>query len=312
MNKSSCTVCAVIVTYNRRFLLARCLSSILSQTICCKKVVVIDNASSDGSQSFIESKFLAEFKSKQVDFVWIRQKENGGGAGGFSAGISAFLSSSEDYVWLMDDDGYAAPDCLAMLSKYANEKCYCGPIVLSDRDKLSLAFPFRKPNSLSCIDSLKDLDSSPKVIKNIILPFNGTLISRKIVERIGFPEGKYYIWGDEVDYTERAKKADASVFTVAEAIFYHPKTQNLGSPMFFGKLRFNDPTSRLKLYCYCRNNFVNLKKYKSPILAYLFVCKAVWYYSFTNPSLNRLALALKAFCHGQTNDFSHHKEFIDN
>lgn len=306
------TVCAVIVTFNRHLLLERCLEALLSQTRPCEKIIIIDNASTDDSESYIDSKFSRKLRTQNVEFLWIRQKSNHGGAGGFSEGVKAFLDSDQDFVWLMDDDGFASPDCLENLIKYADEKSFCGPLVLSEDDKFSLAFPFRKPNSLKAVDNLENLEISTPPLEGVVLPFNGTLISRRVVESIGLPEAKYFIWGDEVDYTERAKKAGAKIFTIPQALFFHPKTQNLGRPMFFGVFRFNDPESCLKLYCYCRNNFVNIKKYRSKKMAILFVCKVLWYYSFTRPSLMRLSIAVKAFYHGLSNDFRHHEEFISN
>lgn len=160
------------------------------------------------------------------------------------------------------------------------------------------------------MDTLDDISNDSDVINGIVLPFNGTLISKSVVEKIGLPKKEYFIWGDEVDYTERARKAQASIFTVKSALFYHPKARNVGNPMFFGKLRFNDPDSDLKLYCYCRNNFVNQKKYKGTLRAFLFVGKATWYYSFTRPSLRKLKVSLEAFADGLIGDFSKHKDYL--
>ena len=149
-----------------------------------------------------------------------------------------------------------------------------------------------------------------EIIENIVLPFNGTLISRQVITSIGLPNENYFIWGDEVDYTERARKAGAQIFTVTSSKFFHPKAPNVGNPMFFGLLRYNDPNTDLKLYCYCRNNFANQKKYRGPLRASLFFFKSLWYYSLTRPSLRKLSIALKGLIAGCKGDFSHHCNFL--
>jgi len=51
------TVCAVIPTYNRSALLAECLESVLHQTRPADEVIVVDNASTDGTGEMVAQKF---------------------------------------------------------------------------------------------------------------------------------------------------------------------------------------------------------------------------------------------------------------
>lgn len=305
------TVCAIVVTFNRKVLLCRCLTNILKQSYRVSQLIVVDNNSYDSSQEFVQTKLEEVILSSNIKFSWKRLDNNLGGAGGFHAGVEEFIQSSNcDYVWLMDDDGYPNPCCLEKLLKYSDNNSYIGPLVLSDKDKKSLAFPIRLPSSLKTIDNLKDLKDNQKELLRVVLPFNGTLISREIVTRIGSPDPKYFIWGDEVDYTERAKKSGANISTICDAFYYHPKSENLGAPMFFNLLRYNHPSSSLKLYCYCRNNFINKRKYSGFLSAILFSAKTLWFYTITYPSLSDLKVSLKAFWHGIHKDLSHHKDYL--
>lgn len=308
--RSDFKVCAVIVTYNRKFLLSRCLKSILSQTIKVKKVIVVDNHSTDGSEFLVAESLLPIFRRNCIDLEWIRLEKNLGGAGGFNVGFKSFILTDEDYLWVMDDDGYPREDCLELLIKDASPTCCIGPLVISDKDKSLLTFPIRKENSIKNYNSLADIPTNITKIYNKLTPFNGTLIGKSLVKTIGGPNPNYFIWGDEIDFMERAKAAGATIFTNCAAIFFHPKTQNLGSPMFFNLMRFNDPDSFLKLYCYCRNNFVNKRKYKGIFFAFLFAIKAIWFYAFTKPSHKKLTLVIKAIFHGFKNDFSKHSNYM--
>lgn len=310
MNNSK-AVCAVIVTYNRKKLLKRCLEHVLKQKYKVRQIIIIDNNSSDNSKEYIINYFSDFFSSSDIKFYWKRLEKNLGGAGGFSAGVEEFCNTECDFVWLMDDDGFPDYHCLETLIKNSNSRVFIGPIVLSDQDKIHLAFPLRLPSSLKVIDKLTDLglDWRSTKLSDVVLPFNGTLISRDIVEQIGLPDPKYFIWGDEVDYTERARNVEAEISTICEALYFHPKSCNLGNPMFFGVLRFNDPSNDLKLYCYCRNNVANKKKYRGLLQAIMFACKTFWYYCFTHPSPLKLKISIVATYHGLINDFTKHLKY---
>ena len=76
-------VIAVIVTYNRIKLLKECLNAVLSQTYKVHKIVLIDNASTDGTADlFIKG---GEYDKDVIDYR--RMETNLGGAGGFYEGI---------------------------------------------------------------------------------------------------------------------------------------------------------------------------------------------------------------------------------
>ena len=42
-----------------------------------------------------------------------------------------------------------------------------------------------------------------------MIPFNGVLVTRELVERIGLPREEFFIWGDDHEYRLRAERAGA-------------------------------------------------------------------------------------------------------
>ena len=94
-----------------------------------------------------------------------------------------------------------------------------------------------------------------------MIPFNGVLVTRDLVERIGLPRAEFFIWGDDHEYRLRAERAGARVATVVGARVLHPSVGTLGTPMAFGRTTYNDTPSDLKHYCMARNNLVNLREY---------------------------------------------------
>lgn len=59
MNKVEDTICAVVVTYNRKHLLVETLTAVINQSLPLSAIYIIDNASTDLTEEFlVEKKFL--------------------------------------------------------------------------------------------------------------------------------------------------------------------------------------------------------------------------------------------------------------
>lgn len=185
------SICAVVVTFNRKALLVNCLNALKAQTHPLTHIVVIDNASTDGTADF-----LGEHGWTNNDaFTLLTLSENMGGAGGFHEGIKYAFEQGFDYIWLMDDDGVPANDCLASLFPFATENNYLGPLVLDIKQPNNFCFPMRLPSTLKRLDTLEDLKALEikEKIDGIVIPFNGILLSSKVVEKVGFPLKEYFI-----------------------------------------------------------------------------------------------------------------------
>jgi len=101
------TVLAVVMTYNRREVLRRCLEAIRAQTLRPAGVQLLDNGSTDGTIEMVAS-----------DFPEVRVHgtgENLGSAGAIREALRVALETAPDYVWFFDDDVVAHPSCLEIL-----------------------------------------------------------------------------------------------------------------------------------------------------------------------------------------------------
>jgi rhamnopyranosyl-N-acetylglucosaminyl-diphospho-decaprenol beta-1,3/1,4-galactofuranosyltransferase len=103
------SVCAFVLTRDRRELLVECLGALLAQTVPVDEIVVLDNASTDGTREHLAAAGLLE----RVRFE--RRERNTGGAGGYREGIRLCLEAQTDWIWLMDDDAEPRPDALERL-----------------------------------------------------------------------------------------------------------------------------------------------------------------------------------------------------
>lgn len=301
-------VVAVVVTWNRAELLERILRALDAQTVLPASVLVVDNASTDATPEVLE-RLGGELV---VPIEVLRLDRNTGGAGGFHAGLERAMAGDGDLFWLMDDDGTPPPDCLASLLPALADYDFVGPAVVAEGDPGRLCFPIRIPGTARVVHRLDEVERAARdgMLPEVVIPFNGVLLTRDLVERIGTPREEFFIWGDDVEYLWRAKRAGARVATVVGSHFAHPATDDLGTPMMLGRTTYNHSPSDLKHYCMARNNVVNLREYVGWLGVLAFVVKTVWFYCFTRPSRHRLALSAEAVRAGVRRDFGGHERFL--
>ena len=295
-------IVAVVVTFNRRALLERLVDE-LRRTPRLAEVVVVDNASTDGTGAWL---------ADQADLHGITLEENLGGAGGFHAGMRIALQRGADLLWLMDDDGVPATGCLDLLLEHQGEFDFWGPAVLAEQEPSRLCFPIRLPGRAAVVHRMAEVEAAAVdgVIPDVVIPFNGVLVTADLAGRIGLPREEFFIWGDDVEYLWRARRAGARTGTVVDSHFLHPAHDDLGTPLMFGRTTYNHSPSDLKHYCMARNNTVNLRDYRGWPAVLAFLVKTVWFYTFTRPDAGRLRLSAEAVRAGLRGDFSGHRRFL--
>jgi len=240
-------VIAVVVSFNRRTLLSECIEALRNQTRKPDAILVVNNGSTDDT-----SKWL----SKQKDILSITQ-ENTGSAGGFYTGISKALKEGFAWIWCMDDDGYPHPDALKnlLLHEPLGERALLNCAVINKEDKKSFVW---KTSTYKTINEVKETR-----ISGIGHPFNGTLIHRSIVEKLGVPRRSLFLWGDESEYYYRITKQHSyPVYTIPSSIHYHPAAA-------FSYRKDWDHHHAWKMYYYLRNRLhIHRAKFKLKAVAY--------------------------------------------
>jgi GT2 family glycosyltransferase len=212
-------VCAVVVTYNRRDLLRECLVSLQAQTHVPDTILVVNNASTDGTAQMLS----AEFAQLEV----LTLAENVGGAGGFHAGMKWAYEQGYDWLWLMDDDGRAAPDCLEKLLAHARPNSVMVPVQQDSSGRLYGINEWR--NNLFEVTGRIVAGKQP-VSGNFTFAFVGPLIARTVVEKVGLPNKDFFIWFDDHEYALRIQtKTEAEIVVVPDAIFSTTSAEKKGS-----------------------------------------------------------------------------------
>jgi len=237
-------IAAVIVTHDRPVLLRHCLVALTTQRRLPDQIIVVDNAS-PGPET---AQVLRDFPQVQH----LRLEHNLGGAGGFQAGIIRALEGGAGAVWLMDDDGCPRDEsCLEQLLASALEGGeLVAPLVLDIEDLSRLAFPIRLQGHTHHLRT--DVTAQRRIMDFAHL-FNGALIRRGTFLRIGLPDPRYVIRGDEVEFLYRALRAGIRVHTETGCHFLHPSSRSEISPIMFGLFYAVEPNTTMKRYFQFRN-----------------------------------------------------------
>ncbi len=240
-------VIAVVVTYNRQALLSECITALRNQTRQLDAIFVVNNGSTDSTEQWLQT---------QQDLFFVTQN-NVGSSGGFSTGINWAYKNNCSWVWCMDDDGYPKEDALENLLKADDGNMrLINCAVINKEDKKSFVWKTQQYKNLDEVDC--------NIIEGIGHPFNGTLLSRRIIERVGVPQPKLFLWGDETEYYYRITKTNKiPVCTVTSSIHYHPATA-------FSVKQEWDYNSGWKMYYYVRNRFhIHQAKFGNKLIAFI-------------------------------------------
>lgn len=264
-------IASVVVTYNRKELVAENIIATLNQSLKVDKIIVVNNCSTDGTEEYLNNRFVDETKIEVISL-----DQNYGGAGGFYYGLKYAIDLGFDYVFLMDDDGRPYNDqCFENLFLSIIESDYNKPIMINSmviQNESKLTFGLGKIEFIE--EAYKKAENG--IVTGIINPFNGTLISRKLVETIGYPNKDFFIKGDEVDYYARAIKATAVVHTAVNSLYYHPAPPNMKQKKFFGKSMYVYAEASWKEYYNVRNATYRLKTLVGKKAAFKYFLKSLF------------------------------------
>lgn len=250
---------ALIVTYNRKELLKECLNAVFSQTLSVDKVILIDNASTDGTVEMLEKEGFMQ----KTCFEYIRMHSNTGGSGGFYHGMQQALKQKYEWVWIMDDDTIPERDCLEKLHvarnflQKKNEKFsfLASSIFGPEQEAMNVPAINMKPSSNGYSNWYKYLANDMVSISRAT--FVSLLIRKDAMKKCGLPCKDYFLWGDDTEYTNRLVRHYGEAYFVgtSKAIHKRYNAQKLNIDQ-------EKNENRLKLFkFYYRNELINIGLY---------------------------------------------------
>ncbi|QTX05290.1 glycosyltransferase [Agromyces archimandritae] len=218
MNTPNTRAIAVVVAYNRRELLAEVLDALDAQTVR-PHVIVVDNASSDGSGDLARDRAGVEL---------IELARNTGGAGGFAAGLAIALDRHEpEWVWLMDDDTVPTPTALEELLRAADagDVAAAGSrVVWTDGSEHPMNTPRENPFA-SREERLRAARLGGIAVRST--SFVSMLVRAEAAREAGLPIADYFIWNDDFEYSTRVIRGRFGLHVPASVVVH--KTKALAS-----------------------------------------------------------------------------------
>lgn len=245
---SAPSVSMAILTCNRPTELRVLLDRVQAQTMNILRICLVDTG-------------LGEAPADKGNLVYIKSAVNLGGAGGFSFALLAALASGAEWIWMMDDDAYPIePDCLQRLLNAAEKfglDVVC-PLVVAPENQLLTSFPFKVGGKLTYESSIVQ---KHEFLPNIGHFFNGALIRRDVLFKIGLPDIRLFIRGDEVDFMLRLRKSKMKFGILTSARVAHPTGWAEAHDVIKNRLSLLIPETSFKRYYFFRNRGVLARRH---------------------------------------------------
>ena len=181
-------VSAVITTHNRLELLKRAIDSVLGQTFESLELIVVDDASTDGTKDYLSS--------QPIRFIHIPKEESRGGNYARNLGVKA---ARGEYVAFLDDDDYWLPDKIEkqveLIERMDCELVHCGKrLEIVEGDNVRYVDCKLNPKHWGGM--------SKKILYNITTTTSLMMVKRQAIVDIGYYDENLRFW-QEYDLTIR-------------------------------------------------------------------------------------------------------------
>lgn len=216
-------ISVILVNYNGKQYNDKCIESVLSSTISEQiQIIVVDNASTDGSLEELREKWG---KNKQVQIVTL--EENLGFSAANNEGIRQSIKQGIEYFLLLNNDTEVEPNTIErmMESQTQTGAIVVPKIFYADSPEIvwyaggEFSSVIRKAKQTG----LNRLDNPKLQVSRYCGFANGCsmLLTKEIVEKVGFLEEKFFLYYEDMEYSLRAKERGVSIRYCADAVVYH-------------------------------------------------------------------------------------------
>jgi GT2 family glycosyltransferase len=226
----SARVSIIVLCYNSIDLTLTCLESLHRQTYPDFDILVVDNASQDGTPDAI--------RAVHPDISLISTGDNLGYAGGNNVGIRAALRRGADAIFLVNNDTLLDPDCVTALVKAleANPRIgIVGPMIYTWEQGHTISsaggeIDWQHADSINVGAGEIDHDQYPARSVDFANGC-GLMITRAAIERAGLLDPRYFMYWEETDWCQRVQRAGMEIRFEPGARMQHKtvfETERLG------------------------------------------------------------------------------------
>jgi GT2 family glycosyltransferase len=223
----SARVAVIVVNWNSGQLLRRCLAALTNQTATIDSIIVVDNASSDGSIASIETHY------SNVQIVPLDRNI------GFAAANNHAVSKLNDVTWvgLLNPDAFPIVDWLARLLEAAHQHseyhCFASRMMLDENPGRldGTGDVYHVSGQVWRRHHRKRVECEDLRVDEVFSPCAAAALYRKkaFVDVGGFDEG-YFSYLEDVDIGFRLRLAGYRCLYVPDAIVRHVGSATTGGP----------------------------------------------------------------------------------
>lgn len=254
-------IVAVVVTYNRKKLLKENLNALLNQSYKEFDILLIDNASTDGTKEYVKE----ELENEKI--TYINTGANLGGAGGFNFGIREAIERGYDYAWLMDDDTIPTETALESLANKTE-------LLKGDFSFLSSLCKWTDGNIATMnkqIITYEYIFEYEKIYNNLLLVERASFVSfyvnLSVAKKVGLPYKEFFIYGDDWEYCLRLNNEKKGYLDL-DSVVIHKMTSNVAADIYnVGKDRI-----KRNYFNYRNLTFTYRKRSKRELFKFLLEC----------------------------------------
>lgn len=287
-------IAVIFATMNRRETALRCLSAIAVQSRLPELVIVADNVSSDGTTEALDKTDGLPFR-----LIVHRLLTNRGNAGGAEEAMDLAFANGVDAVWILDDDSIPRPDALQhLLSRSFRQDLVIHSLQIDPKNH-NLTWPMQICPSNGEWRTIREIDELPNESEvETRNNWTGSLVPKKVYEKIGPVMGDLFIRGEDEEYPWRFRKEGFRQAVIPQSILDHPGPPKLAEVGFLGKTIYFEPhLSDWKLY-YKIRNMLWLQRRKRGFLQMLAMGMGYAWIVSRIDGINRLPLVLEASLDG--------------
>ncbi len=216
------------MNWNGRELLEACLLSLRESDHAGMRMIVVDNASTDGSGDFVRDRF--------PEAELIENTENKGYAAGVNAGVVRARALDVEYALLLNNDLELAPDAVSVLAQAAlehPEAAFLGPMIYYD-DRPDVIWSFGGHISYWSGNirhvGLRERDTGQfdRVTPVDYVTGCAVLASLAALEGIGPMDTSYFMYNEDTDWCVRAAELGYEVLAVPGSKIWHKVSMSSG------------------------------------------------------------------------------------
>lgn len=215
-------IACVIVVYNNGDNIEKLLDSLFTQSKPIEEIIVVDNASSDGTLQMVKERF------PQVTLL--ANASNTGVGGGYAQGMEYAYQKGYEWIWLLDGDSLPQTSALEELTKAFDSLSSVHPkigiLASSPLNPLTGA----KWDGFLWRDRfkrfLKEIPYSdePSSVDSVIS--SGSLVNREVIKDVGLPRVDFFMDFVDNEYNLRGRRKGYEIIYVPSSVIYH----DIGTP----------------------------------------------------------------------------------